>query len=234
MDNSNGSGDLDPNHILLTNFQTEEEISASESCDSVISRLAGREKQRTSQESAPEESNEWCSYSSLPRGLSVALSSIKQSTGHSARTITKCLSHQMVALFSASPDIQSLYADYGSVSKMAAKHGGMDDLVERIGHPVFRYVSENPVSGKFQTVGKLFGMVRSLPPSLGMDMYRLFGIGLVWSLSTTSREALSGVVARALRPELDHFQQYLWERTRLMKAYLEMAENRANRKAGYK
>ncbi len=197
------------------------------SCEEVIEFKIPQEAKRTTQMTEDVECEGRVYFRSVPAGLLQALDAISLHKNRSRRLITKCLSHQAVALMTTMREINEINRLYNEIVALHGRKGGMSSLLEQIDNQQFRCLNERSGKGEFRAAEKLILYFSDRAKGLGIDAATFFSVGLAWSLTTAQDDSLVGAVDE-LNPTLVDFRQYVFERSTLMRAYKTIANSRVN------
>ena len=196
--------------------------------EDVVARIKNEERVRRdnlddmSQRSVP------IRFRSRPASLEMCIDELRESLEVGGQVLTRCMCRQAEAWFRSLTQISVLTSVYRAVRRDSDGHIDIEEQLKR--NNSFNFITTVPVGGSGMTSYSGVAWVRDylsdLSAPLGTPTYRLFLLGLCWSVSTNVSSVRGHAIQRYLRPEVDRFLQYLHERMLLLAYFGDVLRNR--------
>lgn len=210
---------------------TEAEMLLGMTCEDVVNYKAREEAKRTARLDSDSECEGRVPLESPPANLVVALDVAAQLFGRSRRLVEKCLIYQGCALLLSIPEVVAVNKKFCAVQGAQGTYGGLSDLVEQLRATPYRPHGERVGRVDFHGARKVISKIEIECAGLGMTNGALIASALMLSLTTTENPDLVGAV-RDVMPEVDHFIQYVRERSYDLDSCWRKVQSRLDTKVG--
>jgi len=184
------------------------------SLEGVVSRLKVEERMRRDINEDPRERPIAVHFRTRPAGLELSIDELHESLEVGAQILTRCMCRQAESWFNSLELVKTIVPVYRIIRNASDGHIDIEQQLKRGNN--FNFITNIPVGNSGNTSYSSVGWVRDffseLADPLGVPSYRLFLLGLVWSVTTCTSGQRSKSIAQYLQPEVLRFKQHLQER----------------------
>ncbi len=178
------------------------------------------------------------SYHSTIQGLETSMERVASDYGIAGigmMTFQRCAAHMIESWYDNMPELKEIGSLYGTLLRQADDFGFAD-----IGRSIqqtteFEFLNAVATKAKcrttsFSTIGKFKTALVERSRITGIDVYKLFAIGMAFAISRNTSEWSAGTIRQFLSPEVEHLRDYLIERLWHLQYYEKVIQHRLLRK----